>query len=67
MSAAHPWNKDILSQAADEDEIAAAKRKVSKDKKYSSELDMWVIPPTASSWSLNILANEGGKANQFLH
>ena len=41
ISVAHPWNKDILSQAADEDGIPAAKREVFKKKKYSSELDVW--------------------------
>ena len=41
ISVAHPWNKDFLSQVADEDEIAAAKREISKNKKYSSELDVW--------------------------
>ena len=41
ISVAHPWNKDILSQAADEDEIVAAKRAVSNNKKYSSKLDVW--------------------------
>ena len=40
ISVAHPWNKDILSKAADEG-IAAAKGEVSKNKKYSSELHVW--------------------------
>ena len=40
---AHPWNKDILSQAADGDGIASAKREVSKNKKYSS-VDAWGDP-----------------------
>ena len=37
ISVAHPWNKDILFQAADEGGIAAAKREVSK--KYSRQTD----------------------------
>ena len=65
ISVAHLWNTDVLSQAADEDGIALAKREISKNKKYSSKAMRAVRNP--SNWSLNILAIGVGKANQFLH
>ena len=60
-----PWNKDILSQAADEDGITVAKREISKDNKYSSELDVWGSPSNASHWSLNILVIGGRRQTKF--
>ena len=67
ISVAHPWNKDILSQAADEDGIGAPKRKVSKNKKYSSELDVWGNSSNCIPLVFEHFGRWGWKADQFLH
>ena len=56
-----------VSQAADEDGIVAAKREVSKNKKYSSELDVWGNSSNCIPLVFEHFGRWGWNANQFLH
>ena len=65
ISIAHPWNRDILSEATDEDGVAAAKRQVSKNKKYNSELDVWGNPSNCILLVCEHFGHWGGRQNNF--
>jgi hypothetical protein len=66
VSLAHPWAGHIISQAAEEDGVAAARREHEKSRKYAAMVDVWGSPSSCVPLVLEHFGRWGQQALQFL-
>ena len=66
VSLAHPWAGHIVSQAAKEDGVAAARRQQEKSRKYAEMVDVWGTPSTCVPLVFEHFGRWGEQAHQFL-